>query len=295
MDAMSAMYADIPPITKYIVPQKQATKRNYGSHQYFTKRAWNVIQGYIERFTKPGDVVCDPFGGSGVTITEALVLGRKGIYLDISRWATFLAEQIALAPVDITNINTAFTKIERACAKKIHAWQKMSREDVESVPLTRWYPQGKPLPKNADAALVEDLFTYRQMLCLSELYHHVQKLKDQVSRELLRYAFSATLYKCNRTFISAQGRAESRGGSSIFSIFRYKVAKRVIELDPWDIFARSVRKLIAAKRETNLLIGERPGGSSNAQFFTGYAQRLTDHVPPDRGPFPKRGDANLAG
>jgi DNA modification methylase len=84
-------YSRIPTVTRYVVPQKQAVKRHYGSHQYFTKRAWNVIQTYIENFTKPGDVVCDPFGGSGVTIVEALVLGRKGIYVDVSAWAGFLA------------------------------------------------------------------------------------------------------------------------------------------------------------------------------------------------------------
>jgi DNA modification methylase len=78
-------YSDIKPITHYIPPLKQAVKRHYGSHQYFTKRAWNVIQAYIENFTEPGDVVCDPYGGTGVTVVEALVLGRKGIYLDISQ------------------------------------------------------------------------------------------------------------------------------------------------------------------------------------------------------------------
>src|SRR5688500_5721600 len=31
-------YANVPAISTYIVPQKQAAKRHYGSHQYFTKR-----------------------------------------------------------------------------------------------------------------------------------------------------------------------------------------------------------------------------------------------------------------
>lgn len=67
----------ISSIAHYIEPRKQATKRHYGSHQYFTKRAWNVVQGYIKHFSQPGDIVCDPFGGSGVTAIEALVLNRR--------------------------------------------------------------------------------------------------------------------------------------------------------------------------------------------------------------------------
>src|SRR3982751_3224510 len=91
---VSADYSAIQPITSYIPPKKQAAKRHYGSHQYFTKRAWNVVQAYIKHYSKPGDVVCDPYGGSGVTAIEALVLARKAIYLDISEWATFLAKQV---------------------------------------------------------------------------------------------------------------------------------------------------------------------------------------------------------
>lgn len=278
---LEKVYTDARPISNYIIPEKQAAKRHYGSHQYFTKRAWNVIQQYIERFTEPGDVVCDPYGGSGVTVVEALVLGRKGIYLDISNWATFLAEQIALTPIDIGELSDAFAKVEKACAKKINAWQEMDREEVEKVPLDRPYPQGHPLPKNADVRDVESLFTHRQLLQLSELYHHILRTKDDVCRDLLRYAFSATLYKCNRTFISAKGRKESRGGSSIFSVFRYKVAKATIELSPWPAFDRAVKNLIVAKRETNNLIGQHPGGSSNARFIKGYAQNLSEHVEPE--------------
>jgi len=86
---------------------------------------------------------------------------------------------------------------------------------------------------------------------------------------------------CNRTFISAKGRKESRGGSSIFSIYRYKVAKQTVELNPWTIFSGRFRKLIACKKETNLLIGAHPGGSNNATFLKGYAQNLTDYIEPE--------------
>lgn len=274
-------YAEIEPITTYILPQKQAAKRHYGSHQYFTKRAWNVVQSYIKHFTQPGDVVCDPYGGSGVTVIESLVSGRRGIYVDISEWARFLAEQIATAPIDIQSLGEAFHQIEAACAETINKWCRLSDTAVAKVQISRWYPESYPLPNNADVPLVENLFTHRQLLCLSELYHHISQVEDPVCRDLLRYAFSATLYMCNRTFISAKGRKESRGGSSIFSIFRYKVAKHAVELNPWTIFKGRVMKLIAAKKETNLLIGSQPGGSSNAQFLKGYAQRLTDYVQPE--------------
>ena len=274
-------YADIKPITSYITPQKQAAKRHYGSHQYFTKRAWNVVQSYIQHFTRPGDVVCDPYGGTGVTVIEALACGRKGIYVDISSWAKFLAEQIAVAPIDLDQLLDEFSTVEARCADTIHDWWMMGEDEVCKVPLTRWYPQADRLPKNADVVFVHELFTHRQLLALSELHYWVHRTADPVCRDLLRYAFSATLYMCNRTFISAEGRKESRGGSSIFSIYRYKVAKRPVELDPWEVFKARFRRLLAAKRETNQVIGVRGRSSENGRFIKGYAQRLCEYVDPE--------------
>jgi DNA modification methylase len=69
--------ASIEPITATIPDQRQSLARYYGVHPYFTRRSANVIQTYLGRFTEPGDVVLDPFGGSGVTAIEALLMGRK--------------------------------------------------------------------------------------------------------------------------------------------------------------------------------------------------------------------------
>jgi len=274
-------YAAIQSITSYIRPQKQAAKRHYGSHQYFTKRAWNVVQTYIMQYTKPGDVVCDPYGGSGVTAIEALILNRKAVYLDISEWATFLARQVAAAPVDLVEFSQCFSDLEDACQKRLQQWHRLSESEACAIPIKRWFPKNHQLPLNADAPFVEDLFTHKQLLCLSELYHHIVKVEDPVSRDLLRYAFSATLYMCNRTFLSAKGRKESRGGSSIFSIYRYKIAKQTVELDPWEVFSRRVHSLLKCKRETNTLIGAVMGGSKNARFVSGHAQDLCAHVEPE--------------
>ncbi|UTW70111.1 hypothetical protein KHA80_05405 [Anaerobacillus sp. HL2] len=69
--------------------KKQQAKRHFGVHGYFTKQSWNVVQRYIENFTKPGDVVLDCFGGSGVTFIEALMIDRKGIHIDINPMSNF--------------------------------------------------------------------------------------------------------------------------------------------------------------------------------------------------------------
>ena len=45
----------------------------------------------IRAFTEPGDVVLDPFMGSGTTLVEALTQGRRAVGSDVNSLATFLA------------------------------------------------------------------------------------------------------------------------------------------------------------------------------------------------------------
>ena len=130
-------------------------------------------QSYIKQFTNEGDVVCDPYGGSGVTVIGALALGRRGVYVDISRWAVFLAEQIAATPVDLSALQTAFEHVEQACGSKISRWAKLPETLIQQIPLTRWYPKNYKLPRNADVSTVDELFTHRQLLSLSELFYHI--------------------------------------------------------------------------------------------------------------------------
>jgi DNA modification methylase len=46
----------------------------------------------IEMFSKPKDIVLDPFGGSGTTACEAYLLNRKAISIDVSEEQTDLAK-----------------------------------------------------------------------------------------------------------------------------------------------------------------------------------------------------------
>ncbi len=51
---------------------------------YPTQKPEELLSTIIEQSTYPGDLILDPFGGSGVTLQEALKLGRKIHTIDIS-------------------------------------------------------------------------------------------------------------------------------------------------------------------------------------------------------------------
>src|SRR5260370_37268130 len=82
----------------------------------------------------------------------------------------------------------------------------------------------------------------------------IMKVRERAVRDLLLLAFSSTLARINRTFISTKNRRESRGGSAIFSIYRYKLAKNALELPLWEQFGQRFRRLVEAQRETKRVI-----------------------------------------
>ncbi len=71
----------------------------YDAHTYHTKVPPEGIEKLIEHYTRPGDVVFDPFCGSGMTGVAAANLERKSILVDLSPAATFIAYNL-LTPVD---------------------------------------------------------------------------------------------------------------------------------------------------------------------------------------------------
>ena len=104
-------YLAAKPPLELVGIQKQAARRHFGVHGYFTKQVWKVVSTYIETFTQPGDLVLDPFGGTGVTLVESLVLGRKSIHIDINPLSIFIVTN-RIAPLNINKLIGHFEQIE---------------------------------------------------------------------------------------------------------------------------------------------------------------------------------------
>jgi len=75
------------------------TSASYRAHTYHTKVPPEGIAPFIERYTRPGDVVLDPFCGSGMTGVAALTAGRRAVLIDLSPAATFIAASYCI-PAD---------------------------------------------------------------------------------------------------------------------------------------------------------------------------------------------------
>lgn len=261
-------YGTIKPIADPIPSARQAAKRHYGVHPYFTRRPFNVVRSYVLHYSREGDRVLDPFGGSGVTAIEAFLENRIGIQNDINPLANFIAKGIVdLSKGNVRDYSAAFATIRDRCEGRLHDLETKTEADVRKVLRKLRLPPNVALPANADVERYHDLFSPRQLAALSVLRDAVDAVTNRYAKNAMRLAWSATLAKLNRTFLSAEGRAESRGGSSIFSIYRYKVAAKPVELPLWETFQERAQNVFAAKMEVDRAIAyKRQTGGFRGRF-----------------------------
>jgi DNA modification methylase len=90
----------------------------YNMHTYWSKKPHDAIRQYIRHYTKPGDLVLDPFCGSGGTGLAALMEGCKAILIDRSPAATFIAKNYC-TPVDVDELQKAFEELKRKVKPEI--------------------------------------------------------------------------------------------------------------------------------------------------------------------------------
>lgn len=111
------------PFHKVLEPQ--TFPRRFNVHKYWGKKPSNVVDQYINYYTKKGDVVLDPFSGSGVVYVESLLMERNAIAFDINPISKYLS--------------TSFTnKVSEADIWKIFASiEKTVKDKIESLYVTR--------------------------------------------------------------------------------------------------------------------------------------------------------------
>jgi hypothetical protein len=66
----------------------------HGLYAYPARFSPHFASRAIESISRPGEIVLDPFMGSGTTLIEALKLGRRSVGLDISPISKFLTDRI---------------------------------------------------------------------------------------------------------------------------------------------------------------------------------------------------------
>ncbi len=99
--------------------EKDTTKHVHRLHPYKGKFIPQLVEYFLDDHTdnfktktyfKKGDIVLDPFSGSGTTMVQASELGMHAIGIDISAFNTLIAN-VKVGKVDFLDLHTELTRI----------------------------------------------------------------------------------------------------------------------------------------------------------------------------------------
>ncbi|MDR0685187.1 MAG: type I restriction enzyme HsdR N-terminal domain-containing protein [Spirochaetaceae bacterium] len=228
------------PLLGEIKVKKQQAKRHFGCNAYFTRQSWDIVSAYIKNFSQKGDVVLDPFGGSGVTAVEALLNGRAAVHVDLNPLSVFMTKAL-LSPVKHEKLMECFIKIKEEYLKL------EPKTDAEVYAAITKYkgPKDLPLPKGSDVQTVKELFTDEQLARLALLKALITKQKDEGVRFSLLLAFYNTVSVINKTFHETP-----KGGGNHFGYYyRYRLAPCPANKKTIQVFENKFKRVYNGKKE----------------------------------------------
>ncbi|HAI75385.1 MAG TPA: DNA methylase [Microscillaceae bacterium] len=257
------------PLLEEIPVKKRASRRHFGVHGYFTKQTWNVVAEYIKNYSQPGDLVIDPFGGSGITAIEALMNNRKAINIDLNPMAVFLVQSL-IAPVKQSDLTQAFNEVKEEYQKKEPKTEEEIKKALKKYP----GPKPLPLPKGSDVKTVDQLFSDKQTAQLGLLKSIIVKQKNENIRNSLLLMFSGLVTKANLTYHTGNtATRDGQGNASAFQYYRYRIAPDPKDVDVMKYFELRFQKIKEAKKEMEYFIHDKT--IANAQIVKGTATDLS--------------------
>jgi putative DNA methylase len=110
----------------------------YKMHKYFARRPHNVFQSIINHYTKPGDIIFDPFGGGGVTIIEGLTSNRRVLSCDVNPIAS-LVQYCQAAGISSAKFSEVADSISASVKDKFGESLTTACNECKEAAHVRWF------------------------------------------------------------------------------------------------------------------------------------------------------------
>ena len=176
---MSALSIPDTELAFFDVPERERTKHVHRLHPYLGKFIPQLVEHFITRYFRPGEVVIDPFCGSGTTLVQAAEQGINSIGIDVSVFNVLMA-RVKLATYDLASMEREVLDIARRTVE-------FSRESLE----------GRPPRPETESKYLKAWFARRS---LAEILHYSEMIPEYEYQDLLKVIMSRTARSCRLTY-----------------------------------------------------------------------------------------------
>ena len=155
----------------------------YASHNFHSfpaKFPPQIPRKFIEGLTETGNIVLDPMMGSGTTIVEAYILGRRGIGFDIDPLA-LLVSRVKVASLDANEVIQQGQVILRNATLAC----KDRRQELEKILRNHWDAKTQKF--------VNYWFAPETQVELLALIAEIEHIEDTAIRAFFELIFSAII------------------------------------------------------------------------------------------------------
>jgi len=223
--------------------------------RYWGRKAGEIARGYILSLSRENEILLDPFAGSGSVIAAALNLKRRAIYNDLNPVASIIAKGNLIGKETKVRLSKRYLDLymidyqgerrevcyyiwegDRIVKAKLVSGELIDCQgkDYEGeipYPYPKdplYYPNGKPFDKKRQVDRVDELFTRRNLLILSEILSEIPKDEKALA------AFISILYQSSKM-------ARLNAGS--WGVPCYWIPYRRVERNPYLLFERASRRI----------------------------------------------------
>ncbi|MGQ9846927.1 MAG: DNA methyltransferase [Bacteroidales bacterium] len=178
-------FSTIPIDYSWSFADKTISDTSYITHGYYTYPAKFIPQlasRLINENSKEGDIIIDPFFGSGTAIVEAIVNNRIGIGTDINEIA-YLITKVKTTPIKIAELLQEFSKIEFDLQFRLNGQYDYFLTKAKNI-----------LPVNDR---IDYWFLPQQKEKLSIIFARIIEIQNKDVRDFFLVAFAQILKSCS--------------------------------------------------------------------------------------------------
>lgn len=210
-----------------------------------------AIRCLIDRYSKPGESILDPFCGSGTLLVEAVIMGRNAVGVDVDPLAAFIS-RIKSRPIDPKLLEAGFETLKELLAgirRPPREYDRLMHKDLSPVAIARWR-RALRIP-----AIPNIHHWFRVYVALD-----LAKLRAAIFTAPLAPRVRDFFLGCFASVIRNASNADPVpvSGLEVTSYMR-QLDERGRRIDPFELFERRVRREIQGMRE---LWGNYSTGSS---------------------------------